>query len=113
MLIDTDVFVDHIRGARRISVRASYSVITRAELFAGDARDEPIVRALLATHAEIGIDAAIAERAGRLRRDRAIAMTDAVIAATAIERGLELVTRNRRNFVGVPELRLADPALLT
>ena len=38
VLIDTDDFVDHLRGARELRskrYRLSYSVVTRAELFAG------------------------------------------------------------------------------
>ena len=87
-----------------------YSVITRAELFAGDERDEPAVRALLALHTEIAVDAIIAERAGRLRRTAMIRMPDALVAATALERGLELVTRNRRDFDRIRGLRVRSPA---
>ena len=38
LLIDTDVFVDHLRGARGMAPgreRILYSVVTRCELFAG------------------------------------------------------------------------------
>jgi hypothetical protein len=110
LLIDTDVFVDHIRRAREISAAtiASYSVITRTELLAGHARDEVAVQALLAPHREIPVERAIAERAGRLRRTAALSMPDAIIAATALEHSLELVTRNRRDYERVPGLRLRD-----
>ena len=110
LLIDTDIFVDHIRGARRVSAAttASYSVITRSELFAGHERDEVAVQALLAPHREIPVERAIAERAGRLRRTVALSVPDAIIAATALEHSLELVTRNRRDYERVPELRLRE-----
>ena len=113
LLFDTDVFVDHIRGARQLpDVDAAYSLITRCELFAGQEREEDAVRALLTSLREIPIDRAIAERAGRLRRGSPMLTPDALIAATAIEHGLELVTRNRRDFEAVPGLRLCDPASL-
>lgn len=111
LLIDTDVFVDHIRKARRIqpTMIGSYSAITRSELFAGYERDEVAVQALLATHNELEVARGIAERAGRLRRKVMLSLPDALIAATALEHGLELVTRNKRNFERVPGLRLRDP----
>jgi hypothetical protein len=114
VLVDTDVLIDVLRGARTLSVighRVSYSVITRAELFSGHARDEESVRAVLSPFRELGVDATIAERAGRLARSR-VEMSDALIAATALEHGLELTTRNTRDFAGVPGLRLRDPATL-
>ncbi len=112
LLLDTDVLVDHLRGARALTLRtpAWYSVITRCELFAGRGTDEQRVRMLLATFTEIDLDRAIAERAGRVRRETAIRTPDAVIAATAIEHDLELVTRNHRDFARVAGLRLRDPA---
>ncbi|MEZ5249024.1 MAG: hypothetical protein R2713_07370 [Ilumatobacteraceae bacterium] len=39
LLVDTDVFVDHLRGAAKLVPgrhRLHYSVVTRAELFAGN-----------------------------------------------------------------------------
>ncbi len=88
-------------------------MITRCELFAGDERDEPAVQALLAPHREIGVEREIAEHAGRLRRTARLSTPDALIAATALERGLVLNTRNRRDFERVAGLRLHDPARAT
>jgi hypothetical protein len=112
LLVDTDVFVDHLRGARELLPgrhRISYSVITRAELFAGRPVDEEGVRRLLAPFAEIDVDRAIAERGGRLRRTLGLRIADAMIAATALEHVLLLATRNVRDFGRVRELRLHRP----
>ncbi|MHB8631239.1 MAG: PIN domain-containing protein [Candidatus Limnocylindria bacterium] len=112
LLVDTDVCIDHLRGARPLLVAAgaiSYSVVTRSELFAGRT-NERRVEEFLAPFREIVVDRSIAERAGRLRRGSPLRTPDALIAATAIEHGLELVTRNRRDFTAVPGLRLRDPA---
>jgi predicted nucleic acid-binding protein len=45
----------------------------------------------------LGIDAVIAERWGRLNVPDPIPVVDGILAATAIERGLTLVTRNTRD----------------
>ena len=114
LLVDTDVCIDHLRGARPLGAASgtiSYSVVTRSELFAGRT-NETRVDEFLAPFREITVDRAIAERAGRLRRGSAMRTPDALIAATAIEHGLELVTRNRRDFDGIPSLRVRDPASL-
>lgn len=110
VLVDSDVLVDHLRGHRpyeRGEDRPHVSVITRAELFAGNVADEPRVRALLASMTELDVDRPIAERAGQIKRETGIALTDAAIAATALQHGLALVTRNTRDFERVPGLRLA------
>jgi len=110
VLIDTDVLVDHLRGHRsyeRGDDQPHVSVITRAELFAGHIADEPRVRQLLASMTELDVDRAIAERAGQIKRDTGIVLTDAAIAATALQHRLVLVTRNQRDFERVPGLRLA------
>ena len=113
LLVDTDVFVDHLRGHRPLSLdgdRIHYSVITRAELFAGRETQEEPVRVLLAPFAEVAVDRAIAERGGRLRRELAIALPDALVAATALERDLTLLTQNLKDFEAVPGLSVRSPA---
>jgi predicted nucleic acid-binding protein len=112
LLLDTDVFVDHLRGVRRLDPggEAFYSVVTRAELFAGRRADEVALRRLLAPFAEVPVDRGVAELGGRVRREAAIALPDALIAATALRHGLTLLTRNRRHYGRVPRLRLRSPA---
>jgi predicted nucleic acid-binding protein len=113
LLVDTDVFIDHLRGTRALQPgarRLSYSVITRCELFAGTDGDEAAISVLLGALREIPVDRAVAERAGRLRRESSIRTPDALIAASALEHGLSLMTRNRRDFAGITGLKLVDPA---
>jgi predicted nucleic acid-binding protein len=51
----------------------------------------------------------IADRAIRLRQERKMGLADSVIAATAIENGLPLVTRNHDDFRHVAGLELINP----
>ncbi len=111
-LIDTDVFIDHLRGARQLrpgKQPIAYSVITRCELYAGTRVDEKVVSLLLGAFREILVDRVVAERAGRLRRTVKIRTPDALIAATALEHGCTLVTRNKRDFQDVKGLRIRVP----
>lgn len=108
VLVDTDIFIDHLRGAAELkagSHRLHYSVITRTELCAGTTGTDLATR-LLAPLREIPVDRAIAERAGRIRRESGLRMPDALIAATALERTLRLATRNQKDFEPVRGLRL-------
>ncbi len=108
ILVDTDIFIDHLRGAVEMKVgrhRLHYSVITRAELFAG-ATGTGFAAQVLAPFREIPVDRPIAERAGRIRRESGLRMADALIAATALERRLGLTTRNKKHFEQVRGLRI-------
>ena len=108
VLVDTDIFIDHLRGAAELKVgrhRLHYSVITRAELFAG-ATGTDLASRVLAPFREIPVDRAIAERAGRIRRETGVRLPDALIAATALERNLGLATRNTKDFEPVRGLRI-------
>lgn len=106
-LVDSDVVIDHLRGARRLpEVPLAYSVITRCELFAG--RDDPQrLRRVLAPLRELALDSAIAERGGELKRALGVSTPDALIAATALAHDLPLVTRNVRHFQPVPGLTVS------
>jgi toxin FitB len=101
LLVDTDVFVDHLRGARRLQPgreRILYSVVTRCELFAGREIEEETIQLLLEPFQEVPVDRPVAERAGRLRRASGLRTPDALIAASALEHRLVLVTRNTGDF---------------
>jgi predicted nucleic acid-binding protein len=109
LLIDTDVLIDHLRGARRLSPDGSdigVSVVTRAELYAGRHADESRIDMLLERFQEYPVERAIAVSAGRLARAAGIPIPDALIAATAMEHGLTLLTRNRRHFDRVAGLQI-------
>lgn len=108
ILVDTDIFVDHLRGAAELKPgahRLHYSTVTRAELVAGTSATDAVLR-LLAPFREHRVDREVAERAGRIRRETGVRLPDALIAATALVHGLGVATRNRRDFDRVRGLRL-------
>ena len=86
------------------SHRLHYSVTTRAELLAGSSATDAVSR-LLAPLREVPVDRAIAERAGRVRRETGVRLPDALIAASALERGLVVAMRNRKHLEPVRGLR--------
>lgn len=111
VLVDTDVFIDHLRGAAELRPgrnRLHYSVITRAELFAGSTATA-LASQLLAPFREVAVDRDVAERAGRIVREFGLRLPDALIAATALEKGLQLSTRNVSDFDKVRGLRIKAP----
>jgi toxin FitB len=112
VLIDSDIFVDHLRGRRRLPTGVDdvyYSSLTRAELFGGRGTVERRVRSLLEPFTELPVDALVAERAGRLRRQVGLPVPDALIAATALEHHLVLVTGKLEAFAQVRGLRVRGP----
>ena len=113
ILVDSDVLADHLRGDRRFVAgrdEVYVSTVSRAELVAGGSTDEGRIRLLLAAMTEIDVGAAIAERAGRIQRASRVRLSDALVAATAMEHGLTLVTRNGADFDSIRGLRIRMPA---
>lgn len=117
-LIDTSIIIDYLRG-HRPTVRwlkellsnnhqLYLSVLTQAELYAGLSSRKYEFRQALASltvsFKKIPIDEDTAVRAGYLKRDYGVTLFDAVIAATAINNRLTLITRDK-DFSRIKELK--------
>jgi predicted nucleic acid-binding protein len=120
-LIDTDVMVD---VSRANSGAASYldslidpaiSIVTAQELIVGarDKRDVAGIDSLVSAYPVIHVDASIGQLAydllKRYAKSDGLRTFDSLIAATAIMRGFELVSRNRKHFAMIDGLRLESP----
>lgn len=126
-LLDTDWTVDFL-GGRRVAVDlvtellpigVAISIITAMEILEGikGSRDpdtaDAALRAFREAVAVLDLTEAVADRTADIRlalrrrkrqvRERSL---DLIVAATAIEHGLVLVTRNLRHFEDIEGLRL-------
>jgi predicted nucleic acid-binding protein len=123
--IDSDVLIDHLRGfepAGNFLLEASkqttlyISVVSIVELYAGQGIREAEKRAQLDEFLKgfVGIllDGTIAQYAGALQREYRQPFADSIIAASAIQYNLRLVTRNTKHFQDVAKgegLELVSP----
>lgn len=106
-LFDTCILIDYLRGidAARIEIEAcgqpAISIVSRIEVLAG-APDgaEAATRAFLSRFELLPLDEPTADRAALIRREQRLKLPDAVILATALSRGLTLVTRDEKAFGG-------------
>ncbi len=67
------------------------------------------LQTLVATTTELSPDEEIIRRAIELRQQKAMKLGDAIIAATALEFGVPLVTRNEGDFKHIPGLLVINP----
>jgi tRNA(fMet)-specific endonuclease VapC len=128
VLIDTDLLVDHERGADTVDSllgdeELAISVITVSELLHGVHRARgarrtrrrafvehilsgfepvPITEPVARVHAEVWADLA--------GRGATIGAHDLWIAATGLAHGLGVATRNAEDFARIPGLRVLRPA---
>ena len=119
VLTDSDILIEVSRGRDKTMVSQwlelgqsdaliLYSAVSAAELRAGARPPEyTALDALFDSLLCVPIDAALGRRAGeylrRYRRSHAVELGDALIAASAVERGARLWTRNRKHYP-MPEL---------
>ena len=119
VLTDSDILIEVSRGRDKTTVSQwlelgqsdaliLYSAVSAAELRAGARPPEyTALDALFDALLCVPIDAALGRRAGeylrRYRKSHAVELGDALIAASAVERGAHLWTRNRKHYP-MPEL---------
>ncbi len=72
-------------------------------------QDKTDLEAFLAAGSMLSITDAVADQAVIMRQGRKMSLGDSIIAATALERDLELVTRNVSDFTHVSGLKLWNP----
>lgn len=129
-LVDSDWVIDYLEGepeALELLLRLAdggiaISIITYMEVYQGVARSprrndaEDVLSQLLERVPVLPISPAIARRCAQLRealrtrqkrvQKRAL---DLLIAATALEHGLTLVTRNVEDYQDIPNISLHEP----
>jgi predicted nucleic acid-binding protein len=118
LLLDTTVLLDVLRARQNRRslladvVAAGHLLATSAlnigEVYAGMRRGEDRTEAFLSSLVCYPITGAIARRAGSLKsawaqKGRTLSLADMMVAATALEHGLALMTDNRKDFP-LPEL---------
>jgi predicted nucleic acid-binding protein len=123
-LTDTDILFDAERGlqdavtflgAQQATTGVRISIISAMELIAGcrDATELANVRQFLVAVAVIPVTATASQRAQQLMESfflsHGLLIPDALIAATALEQGLTLYTKNVRHFQMIPGLVVIRP----
>ncbi|NER98010.1 MAG: type II toxin-antitoxin system VapC family toxin [Symploca sp. SIO1B1] len=106
LLFDTNILIYHLNGQlnetgtallkQGLSGQGAYSIISRIEVLGFEQPEAADIQAkrILSRLIELSLTSQIAERAIVLRKHLKIKIPDAIIAATALEYSLQLVTRN-------------------
>jgi predicted nucleic acid-binding protein len=123
-LVDTNVLIRCLRGMsesidclQQLQDRGELyvSVLSRAEILARMWPDEEKrTLQLLSALVSLPVDQAVADAAGRLLFDQArqgtpMNVPDAIIAATATQQRLTLVSYDAQHFARIPELEVVNP----
>jgi len=123
LLLDTSVIIDFLRRKdKEISLltkiakgenELSISIITHTELFSGKSVWEQqklfqAIEILCSGWRILPLEEDISTQAGKLRAHATTSLVDAIIAATAIQYSLELVTLNRKDFEKIKGLKLFE-----
>ena len=122
-IADTDVLIDFLRGrgdeAKRVEFemkrgRLSTTAVSAFELWAGakSTQEKSAVGILLNALSIIPLDANASERAGDVIRTLeskglTIGMADSLIAGICLYRDVMLLTRNRKHFSRVTDLKIS------
>lgn len=87
------------------------SIITQIELFCWntDEATTALVQNFMADSEILGIDDHVVNHCVAIRKGKKIKTPDAIIAATAIAKGLTLITNNEKDFKNVHGLNIFNP----
>jgi len=120
LLIDTDIFIDYLKGMspakavfRSRDIDIYCSVLTKKELLNKPGLKDSERKKIVSIFRELKtilIDSDISIKYSDLLakyHERALQPPDAIIAATAWSRKLPLLTRNRRHFSYINEIKLS------
>jgi predicted nucleic acid-binding protein len=115
LLLDTNIVLEHLRSGllnqANPDVDFAVSVITVTELlrYPGLGREElGIIETFLSITRLIPIDSTIARRAASIGKTRKTKLPDLLIAATAIQHNIPLITKNVKDFIKIPKLVVRD-----
>lgn len=127
VLIDTNIFIDHLRSTKQRNRRTQLETIvsdeniilliassTIQELFAGQSSkklsEERKIRKIFDLFNVVSFSSETAELAGKIMRDAepVIQFADAQIAAIAITKKALLATRNKKDFINVKGIKFYD-----
>lgn len=130
-LIDSDWLIDAMGGIRHATLtldtlaggKPAISIISNGELYDGaaSAADPDLeiarIREFVSTFAVLVLDDTTMEIFARIRtnlrrRGQMISDFDILIASTALQYDLTLLTRNTRHFARIPESQALSPALM-
>lgn len=121
LLFDTNIFIYHFNGqlnapgtdllSQGLQGFGAYSIISKIELLGFEQSEtaEMQARQLLSRLIELPLTTEVAESTVILRQRYRIKIPDAIIAATALEHSLALVTRNQSDFAKIDGLNLTNP----
>lgn len=120
-LIDSNAVIDYLAGRlpasgmdflnTQVDKTPSISVITQIEILGFNSlpEDEKLLRELVSIARILPLDFGVVERTIALRKAHRIKTPDAVIAATAMEYDLVLITRNLADFRRIKHLDCLNP----
>lgn len=128
LLLDTSVIIDFLRRKDKQNSllfllikqerELAISIITYTELFSGrsvweDKKLYDAIEKLCIGFIIYGLETNIAQKAGYLKAKSKIDLMDAIIAATALNFELNLVTLNTKDFEKIKDIKLFSSTYLT
>ncbi len=116
-LLDTNFVINYFRGIFKSDARkftdsvingtTFISVIVQMELLSWNllpAKEEEIIKEFISDSTVISLEESIINRTISLRKTSKIKLPDAIIAATALEHNMQLITHNIKDFTNIPDL---------